>query len=343
VVSVSSAAPAPLVVVSLTLLTLGAFAEQRQDRPLPADAARDHDGRGALAVLRRDGLLFPFASFDRDSWRVTWPVNLGPHLDIPATEDSIPKGWWGTRSPDQWRAHLTSGDEVFLELKAPEVFHSFCGPRLGIRTTYRSGQPIPPVRVDPFPKDGLAISGGVPLEPIESVSGTSAEWPVMAGSLVKEFNRVEEETIKKVRERTGWRHAIPKDKRVALPIRLESWYRSPSGDPGWTVSYVEAVRQYPPGPDDKGCGLETLVSGWLHHRGGTLMEGTELRGKLTYCDRVGATYMLPFGRIRPKDRTYWVFQLSGWESEWYEVVSVRPEKIRYVLEVFAGRTRRCPV
>ena len=63
-----------------------------------------------------------------------------------------------------------------------------------------------------------------------------------------------------------------RDSARRLPVRLESWYRSPSGEPGWTVSYVEAVRQYPPGPEDKGCGLETLVSGWLHHRDGQLME-----------------------------------------------------------------------
>ena len=69
------------------------------------------------------------------------------------------------------------------------------------------------------------------------------------------------------------------------------------------------------------------------------MTRTQLRGKLTYCDRVGATYMLPFGRIRPKKETYWVFQLSGWESEAYEVVAVGREKIRYVLEVFAGAGR----
>ena len=77
------------------------------------------------------------------------------------------------------------------------------------------------------------------------------------------------------------------------------------------MSYVEAVRQYPPGPDDKGCGLETLVSGWVHHRDGEMIDVSQLRGKLTYCDRVGVTYMLPFGRVRPQDKSYWVFQLSG--------------------------------
>jgi hypothetical protein len=343
VLSVLSAALRPLLALSFVVLALSVSAGQGQDRPSPAEAARDHDGRGALGVLRRDGILFPFASFSRDSWRVTWPVNLVPYVEIPAAGDAIPQKWWGTPSPGQWRAHLTSGAQVPLELKAPTVFQSFCSPKLGVRTTYSSDQPIPPVRVDPFPKDGLAISGGVPLEPIESISSASPDWPLLAAALLTDFNRVEDETISRVRNNSGWRHTVPPEQRRALPVRLESWYRSPSSEPGWTVSYVEAVRQYPPRPEDKGCGLETLISGWLHHRDGQLMKGTELRGKLTYCDRVGATYMLPFGRIRPKDQTYWVFQLSGWESEWYEVVAVRPEKIRYVLEVYAGRRGNCAV
>jgi hypothetical protein len=71
------------------------------------------------------------------------------------------------------------------------------------------------------------------------------------------------------------------------------------------------------------------------------MDETQLHAKLTYCDRVGAGYMLPFGRIRPRKDTYWVFQLSGWESESYQVVAVRPEKIQYVLGVFAGGAGRC--
>ena len=327
--------------VCLTLLTLGAVALAGQDRPMRPGASQDHDGRGALAVLRRDGLLFPFASFDRDSWRVTWPIGLGRYLERPVTREAVPKDWWGTRSPDQWRAHLTTGDDVFLELTTPTVFQTFCSPRLGIRTTYRSSQALPLVRVEPFPKDGLAISGGVPLDPIETLTPASPEWPAMAVALIEKFNRVEDETISRVRTVAGWRHPIPAAARRKFPVRLESWYRSPSGEPGWTVSYVEAVRQYPPGPDDKGCGLETFVSGWVHHREGRLVEDSQLRGKLSYCDRVGVTYMFPFGRIQPRKDSYWVFQLSGWESEWYEVVAVRPEKVRAVIEVLGGGGRGC--
>jgi len=324
--------------VCVSLLALGAMAQERQDRGAPAE--RTHDGRGALAVLRRDGLLFPFASFNRDTWQIVWPLDLTAR-EIPATLESVPNRWWGTRTPDQWRARLLSGEDQELQLQAPTMFRAFCSKRLGVRTTYRSALPLPPLPVEPFPKDGLAISGNVPIEPIESVDRASADWGSLAVALLKPFDRVEDETLSKVRANTGWRHTVPIEQRRKTPVRLESWYRSPTDEPGSTVSYVEVVRQYPPGPEDQGCGLETLVSGWLRHRNGELVvEPSELRGKITYCDRVGATYMLPMGRIRPRERTYWIFQLSGWEDEWYEIAEVG-DKIRYVVEVYAGGRRSC--
>ena len=95
----------------------------------------------------------------------------------------------------------------------------------------------------------MAISGGVPLEPIETVKSTAPEWSAMASELLPEFDRVEDSTIRDVRSRAQWKHPHPDKVRHTLPIRLESWYRAPGDEPGSVVSYVEASRQYPPGPD----------------------------------------------------------------------------------------------
>ena len=46
--------------------------------------------------------------------------------------------------------------------------------------------------------------------------------------------------------------------------------------------------------------------------------------------------MLPFGRMRPNKTTYWVFQLSGWETEWYEVVGDPSAKTSATRSKFAG-------
>jgi hypothetical protein len=295
-----------------------------------------HDGRGALAILRRDGVMFPFASFNQDNWRVTWPVGISS-VEIPIALDDIPEKWWGTPTPGQWRGHLTNGELIDVELRAPVRFRTwFCRNRLGLATSYQSSSPLPPMPIEPFPKDGLAVSSNVPVERIESVDPASAEWEALPRTLQMDVDRLEDSTISGVRVNSGWRHPYTKEQRRKQPIRLESWYRSPSGEPGWTVSYIEAVRAYPPRPEDKGCGLETYISGWIHHENGVFKRPENLRIKLAYCDRVGAMYMLPMGRIRPRDRWYWIFQMSGWDSEWYDVVEVGREKTRYVIEVLMG-------
>ncbi len=324
--------------VALVMLTMAAIAHTDSATRTPL-AAQERDDRGALAILRRDGILFPFAAFNRDNWQITWPIDLTT-VEIPATLDAIPKRWWGTVAPQQWRVRLINGGEATVDVRAPTLFPMFCAKRLGAQTNYRGSQPLPPKPVDPFPKDGLAITGRVPIDPIETVDPASPEWAPMAKSLFGHFNKAEEETAMGVRMRTGWRHPMPFEQRARLPVKLESWYRSPSSEPGWTVSYIEAVRQFPPGPQDKGCGLETLVSGWLHHFRGELKKA-DLRGKFTYCDREGATYMLPLGRIRPWDRWYWVFQLSGYDTEWYDIAEVARERTRLALEVYAGDQKSC--
>jgi hypothetical protein len=314
----------PALVAAACLAQAGASASQ----PPP-------EARGGVAVLRRDGVIFPFASFDKDNWRATWP--LTPRLEVPVTLDAVPEDWWGRAAPSGWQAHLLDGTVRPLTLEAPALFWALCTPRIGVRTSYGVPTPGPPVPPEPFAKDGIAIQGGLPLEPIEQVDTQSAAATALVAQLLDKLNEAEQRTVSGVARDASWRHPVERNEREKLPFTLEAWYRSPAGEPGWTVSYIEAVRAYPPGASDGGCGLETLVSGWIHHRDGVLSRRSDLRGKVTYCDRVGATSMLPFGRVTPRQRSYWLFQLSGWENEWYAVAEIGKEKARLVVELPVGR------
>ena len=51
-----------------------------------------------------------------------------------------------------------------------------CGARLGLTSDYKSRETAPPPTVQPYPKDGLAISGTQPIEAIETVPRTAPEW-----------------------------------------------------------------------------------------------------------------------------------------------------------------------
>ena len=141
----------------------------------------------------------------------------------------------------------------------------------------------------------------------------------IAAEVVKEFDRVEDREILGAGANAGWRHPLRPAQRKAIPIRLESWYRVPIDDSGGSASWIEAVRSYPPGPDDDGCGLETFFSGWIVREKPGAKPRAQIAARLMYCDRVGANYMLPFGKVRLRQAWFWIYQLSGYDSEWYAV------------------------
>jgi hypothetical protein len=319
----------------LVALTLSIGATSQESSAPRAAAAAD---RGVLAVLRRDGIMLPFASFRGNSWTVPWPAGLA-NVELPINLESVPERWWGGWQPDSWRAWLADGTNRPIRALEPVPFRIHCAPRLGIRTDYKSAEAMPLVPVEPYPKDGLAATAGIAIESVEVVSRSETGWGALAIELMNEFNRAEDLEIASVANTEGWRHPVDRTERRLAPVRIESWYRT-TLDEGMSVSYIEAVRSYPPRPEDNGCGLETLFSGWVYHRTGEPSRRPDLAARLTYCDRVNATYMLPFGRLRLKDRVYWIAQMSGYESEWYAVAEIG-SRARIIAEYFAGSQASC--
>ena len=299
--------------------------------------------RGVLGVMRRDGLLIPFAAYKGSRWAAPWPATAR-NLPLPVNLSSIPPAWWGGSAPDSWRLHLAAGTARPLAVNAPRVYRTFCDTRLGLLTDYRSDEPVPMPPPAPYPKDGLATSPGLELLPIESVDRASPEAARLAGTLMPEFDKAEEKTVTLIRNMQGWTHPEKREARRARPVTIEAWYRAPLDEPGWTASYVEAVRSYPPGPKDEGCGLETIFTGWMLENAATPRRAhVQLTARVTYCDRRGATYVLPFGRFRVRDQLYWAYQLSGFEHEWYVVARVSPSRVALVVEAYGGGREACPV
>ena len=293
--------------------------------------------RGVLAVLRRDGILFPFAAFRGNVWSSPWPGGLRD-VELPINLQSIPERWWGGWRPESWRAWLLDGSNREIRGLSPTQFRVHCAMRIGVRTDYRAQEELPVLPAEPFPKDGLAVTAGIAVEPVEIVKA-SPDWTTLAVDLLEDFNRVEEAEIATVANYARYRHPFSAGMRRKLPVRIETWYRTRVQDT--LVSYIEAVRSYPPRAEDDGCGLETLFSGWIYHRTGKLVKRKDLGARITYCDRVNAAYMLPFGRIQMKDRVYWVAQYSGHESEWYAVTRLERSGVTPVADYFAGNQESC--
>jgi hypothetical protein len=323
---------AAIVAVScLMAVALGARAQQ-------PSATRGPD-RGMLGVLRRDGLLVPFAAFKGDNWSTPWPVNLRAR-ELPVNLESVPLDWWGGRLPNSWHVRLISGADRPITPTAPAPYRVQCATRLGLKTDYRSSEMMLPRQPDPFPKDGLAATEGVQIEPIEIADRSSADAAHLVTALTAEFNESEERMTRALKQNTGWKHPFAKPVRDKTPVKIEAWYRSVTEQPGLSFSYIEAVRTYPLLPEDEGCPLETTFSGWVEHKGQDAAPKGEFSARIDYCDRPGAMYMLPLGRVQVAQQLFWVFQYSGWNEEWYEIVRLGTKR-RFVVEFYAGGRRGC--
>ena len=303
---------------------------------LPAPKAQERVPEFILGVLRRDGIVTPFATFDGRRWSNRWPDDIR-NRELPIALEDVPKSWWGLDAPPQtlavWRDGARAGEVALTGVTTTALM---CAPRITLRSNYKPATPAPPPFERPYPKDGLVVSGNVPIERIESVQPGSTVWNQVLKLLPADFDR--QETIAS-RAFTSWAHPMKPEQRKLVPLTIEALYRAPTRDAGWTAHYVEVVRQYPPGPQDTdGCGLATYANGWVLV-GPKNEARVALSARVTYCDRKGVSYMLPFGLIRANDHIYWIFQFSGFEDEWYEVAEPARRGVDSHAAYHAGR---CP-
>jgi hypothetical protein len=321
-------------ITTLVLLLLEIMMQAPAAQQPPASS--DETAPFLIGVLRRDGVVSPFASFNGKDWDLPWPDDLR-WMELPIGLESVPRKWWGKGGAlEQMTAWIDGVNRGPLRLARPTMLRLMCGSRLGLLSDYKSAQPVPPPDVQPFPKDGLVVSGSQRIEPIESLTPASSDWARAAERLVESFVKAEDTAISAF---TDWKHPVRRDDRRKVPIELEAMYRAAMDEPGWAAYYVEAIKKYAPGPDDDDCGLITSASGWvLVAPDGKLT--TKVTARVTYCDRRGVAYMLPLGLIKVRGRTYWVYQLSGYGREGYAVVHPRPKIIMQELYYSAGS---CPI
>lgn len=318
------AVPAALVLLLLTVPP-SVLDAQRGGQPAPESTSTPF----TLGVLRRDGLMIPFASFTGRRWIAPWPAELA-YLELPISLESIDPDWWGRgitppRTMTLWADGKPRGD---LTLGAPAFINLRCTRRIGLRTNYHAAEVPPPPTEQPYPKDGLVVAGTQQIDVIELVAKEDPEVREIAQVIVKEFNDEESYASGSF---TNWRHPVPKADRAKLPIEIESLYRAPMDAAGWTAYYVEAVKKYPPGKTETdGCGLLTTARGFVRvgPKGERRMQ---LGAQITYCDRYGLSYMLPLGLVRAGGGNYWVYQNAGYLSESYAIVWPTPGSVERVI------------
>ena len=300
---------------------------------LPVAVGQGQPRAFTIGILRRDGIVVPFGAFDGRRWKTPWPVDIRT-VELPISLADVPRNWWGVGEPPGkltiWRDAARAGEVTLTGVTTTRLM---CERRFTLKSDYKPASPPPPPFERPYPKDGLLASGGVTIEPIESVETGTADWNRLLILLNDQFNRQENRAANAF---TSWRHPVKEDERKRVQITLEAAYRAPTRDPGWTAYYVEAVRQYAPTREDRdGCGLVTFANGWVLI-GPKEEQKTTLSARVTYCDRKDVSYMLPLGRITANGGIFWIFQSSGFDQEWYEVAEPSRRGIEAHVSYLAG-------
>lgn len=287
------------------------------------DAPRD---TFAVGVLRRDGVVIPFATFNGKRWRADWPA---PKLDltVPVTLSAVPSRWWGPTPPlEQWQVRTAAGVRD-VKVVQPDWVDIQCARQVGLRTDYRPDLPPPPPTMQPYPKDGLAIAPPRAVEPIAIVPPLGDEARELIATVQASFNDAERRT----EDRHG--HPIARRAREGVAPTIEAVYAHGTAP---RIYYVEATRAYRELGQPLGdCTAIGVGSGWFVRDAGGVRE-LAMTVDLLNCRRATASFMLPLGVVRVSDRVYWLAQFSGFDHERYVVIEIKKKSVELVINTWGG-------
>jgi hypothetical protein len=279
-----------------------------------------------VGVLRRDGIVIPFAAFDGKKWRSDWPP---PKLDltVPVTLSAVPSRWWGpTGALDQWQVRTAGGLRV-LRVVQPDWVDIHCVRQIGLRTDYRPDLPPPPPIAQPYPKDGLAIAPPRPVEPIAILPPSGDDARELIATVQASFNGAERRT----EDRYG--HPITRRAREGIVPTIEALYAYGSDR---RVYYVEATRTYRALGQPQGeCSGVGVGSGWFV-RGAEGFRELVMTVDVLDCRRATASYMLPLGVLQLNGRVFWLAQFSGSDHERYVVLEIREKSVQVAVNTWGG-------
>jgi hypothetical protein len=202
-----------------------------------------------FAVVRRDSIAIPFATYDGKRWKNSWPKPES-RVTAPIVLADVPKRWWTGRDPilkwTLWPIDPSDTASRPLETIGPTWFPAHCHQSLGLRTTYSTREVLPPLNIQPYPKAGLAVAGIADISPIEVVDVASSKLvDALARTLVKSVLAEERRIINDyVRGAEGWRHPYNDAERMETPLRIDAMYKVARGLGDRDVYYYEAIKHY---------------------------------------------------------------------------------------------------
>jgi hypothetical protein len=173
---------------------------------------------------------------------------------------------------------------------------------------------------------------------MEQITNASPDWNQMLTFLGPEFERAEKAGISRIVSRQYSAQLPPAKERARIPLSILNLHRTQLANDGQRLFYFEASKEYPKPRDanDPGCNNISVLGGWALQdaRGKLVLLDSQFQP--TDCDMKEGGLALPFAILRLDGKTFAIMEEDGYEGEGYTILEIQKNRVRRVLETYAG-------
>jgi hypothetical protein len=285
-----------------------------------------------IGVVRSDGVIIPFASYDGSRWDTPWPAADTPVDTTLKTLDALPKKWYAplVAAPREWYVRTRTGGFHAARVDRPVVVKSRCSELWGLAADPVKGSEDASrePQSGAVSKDGIALSRNIQIQPVAAVGKDSEEWRGLQSVIRAAFSAAE--------NKKG--HPLSPEVREREEFTLPVLFRGTEEADGSIIYYFEAGRNYVtagllPGTSPAGA---SFLRGWLRRdRAGAL---SFIQQNFT-SERFSAPRepaLVPLGILNPGGNALWVVQAQEQGSESYRILELGRTEVRVIAEMFGG-------
>jgi hypothetical protein len=307
--------------------------------PAPALAQTNRKETFTVGILRQDGVIAPFAQYANRKWTNPWHSRQpGDQADEPDTIADLPKPWFQffVKPSSEWYLWPLSGQPTKIKISKTVQVCSHCQQVWGLLSDYPN--PRQPEKNACVRNVGAVLSERKEARAMEEITNASPDWKQMLTFLGSEFERAEKAGISRIVSQQYQFQLPPEEERPRIPLSMLNLYRTQLANDGRRLFYFEASKEYskPHESNDAGCNNISLLGGWVIRNAQGKLTLLHSQYSPTDCDMKEGGLALPFAILQLNGRTFAIVEEDGYEGESYTILEIQKDRVRRVLETYAG-------
>jgi hypothetical protein len=285
-----------------------------------------------ISLFWPDGVLVPFAEYQKGKWLNPWPKPEPSTEEEPNTIADLSKPWFAQNKKPSAMWYFWSSDGVLHVLKAAEIVKadSHCQTVWGLS----SDLPKAPTESDRLGNIGLALDVKRQIDGMVEIPKTSDEWNSFLSFIQPLFER---EEVIKVAELNSYLPLPSIEKRRKVNAMLSHLYRGNAGINGQYLYYFETLKEYEePIPTNNHSRNNIFFSGWVSKNTQGDLNLLDTRIGWADCENKEVSDRIPLGTLSVGDRLFVITYDPGYEGESYSIFELSESGIHLVLETVGG-------